>query len=100
MPGCLGVDAMWQSLGFFLAWSGHQGKGRALGVGEVKFFGEILPHNKVVRYELNIKRVLTKDIVLGIADGDVYVDDRHIYSAKNLRVGLIPVNMSTEALLS
>ena len=91
MPGCLGLDALWQSLGFFLAWSGHKGKGRALGVGEVKFFGEVLPHHQRVRYQLDIKRVLIKDIVVGIADGNVFVDDQHIYSSKNLRVGLIPV---------
>jgi 3-hydroxyacyl-[acyl-carrier protein] dehydratase/trans-2-decenoyl-[acyl-carrier protein] isomerase len=92
MPGCLGLDALWQSLGFFLAWSGHLGKGRALGVGEVKFFGEVLPHHRCVRYELDIKRVLIKDIVVGIADGNVFVDEQHIYSSKNLRVGLIPVD--------
>lgn len=90
MPGCLGLDALWQSLGFFLAWTGYEGKGRALGVGEVKFFGEILPSNKIVTYELDIKRVIVKDITVGIADGSVSVDGEQIYSAKNLRVGLIP----------
>ncbi len=92
MPGCLGLDALWQSLGFFLAWAGYEGKGRALGVGEVKFFGEVLPSNKLVSYELDIKRVLVKGITVGIADGNVYVDGQHIYSARNLRVGLIPIN--------
>ncbi len=91
MPGCLGLDALWQSLGFFLAWSGYQGKGRALGAGEVKFFGEVTPDCRVVTYQLDIRRILVKDIVVGIADGQVYVDNQHIYSAKNLRVGLIPV---------
>ena len=89
MPGCLGVDALWQGLGFYLAWAGHEGKGRALGVGDVRFFGEILPEAKTVRFHIHIKRVLLKDIVLGIADGEVYVDDQHIYSAKNLKTGLI-----------
>jgi 3-hydroxyacyl-[acyl-carrier protein] dehydratase/trans-2-decenoyl-[acyl-carrier protein] isomerase len=98
MPGCLGLDALWQMLGFFLAWSGHHGRGRALGVGEVKFFGEILPHNKVVTYQVDVKRVLTKAIVLGIADGDVHVDGQHIYSARNLKVGLIQgPSLATEA---
>lgn len=90
MPGCLGLDALWQSLGFFLAWSGYQGKGRALGTGEVRFFGEVTPTSRVVTYQLEVKRILVKDIVVGIADGEVYVDNKHIYSAKNLRVGLIP----------
>jgi len=92
MPGCLGLDALWQSLGFFLAWAGHEGKGRALGVGEVKFFGEVLPGCQVVSYQIDIKRILIKDIVVGIADGGVAVDGKPIYSAKNLRVGLIPLN--------
>jgi len=94
MPGCLGLDALWQSLGFFLAWSEHKGKGRALGVGEVKFFGEVLPHHQRVRYQLDIKRVLVKDIVVGIADGNVFVDNQHIYSSRNLRVGLIPMEQN------
>jgi len=89
MPGCLGVDALWQGLGFYLAWAGHEGKGRALGVGDVRFFGEVLPEAKTVRIHIHIKRVLLKNIVLGIADGEVYVDDQHIYSAKNLKTGLI-----------
>lgn len=92
MPGCLGLDALWQGLGFFLAWAGYEGKGRALGAGEVRFFGEISPKSRLVSYQLDIKRVLVKDIAVGIADGNVYVDGKHIYSAKSLRVGLIPLN--------
>lgn len=90
MPGCLGVDALWQGLGFFLARANHKGKGRALGVGEVKFFGEVLPGAKKVTYQIDIKRILVKDIAIGFADGTVFVDGKEIYSAKNLRVGLIP----------
>ena len=88
MPGCLGLDAMWQLVGFYLGWSGNPGKGRALGVGEVKFTGQVLPNAKKVNYQINIKRVITRDLVLGIADGSLLVDDRPIYTAKNLRVGL------------
>jgi len=88
MPGCLGLDALWQLLGFFLAWKGHPGKGRALGAGEVKFFGQILPDAKRVTYQLDIRRILASKLVLGIADGSVSVDGEQIYSAKNLRVGL------------
>jgi 3-hydroxyacyl-[acyl-carrier protein] dehydratase/trans-2-decenoyl-[acyl-carrier protein] isomerase len=88
MPGCLGLDAMWQLVGFFLGWSGHPGRGRALGVGEVKFTGQILPTAKKVEYKIDIKRVIARDLVLGIADGSVSVDGREIYLAKNLRVGL------------
>lgn len=88
MPGCLGLDAMWQLVGFFLGWSGHPGKGRALGVGEVKFTGQVLPTAKTVSYHIDIKRVLAQKLVLGIADGRVEVDGREIYTAKNLRVGL------------
>lgn len=88
MPGCLGLDAMWQLVGFFLGWSGHPGKGRALGVGEVKFTGQVLPTAKIVSYHIDIKRVLAQKLVLGIGDGRVEVDGREIYIAKNLRVGL------------
>ena len=88
MPGCLGLDAMWQLLGFFLGWSGHPGHGRALGVGDVKFKGQILPTAKIVTYRIDIRRVLAQKLVLGIADGHIEVDGREIYLAKNLRVGL------------
>ncbi len=88
MPGCLGLDAMWQLVGFYLGWMGHPGKGRALGVGEVKFTGQVLPTAKTVSYQINIKRVIARGLVMGIADGTVSVDGREIYSAKGLRVGL------------
>ncbi len=88
MPGCLGLDAMWQSVGFYLAWLGNPGHGRALGVGEVKFTGQVLPTASKVTYFLDIKRVITRKLVLGIADGRMQVDGREIYSAKDLRVGL------------
>lgn len=88
MPGCLGLDAMWQLVGFYLGWCGHPGRGRALGVGEVKFTGQILPKASKVNYQIDMKRVIARDLVLGIADGTVSVDGREIYTAKNLRVGL------------
>ena len=88
MPGCLGLDAMWQLVGFFLGWRGNPGRGRALGSGEVRFFGEVLPEAKVVSYHLSIKRLIERKLVMGIADGAMYVDDREIYTAKDLRVGL------------
>ncbi len=88
MPGCLGLDAMWQLVGFYLGWKGHPGKGRALGVDEVKFSGQVLPTAKTVSYQINIKRVIARGLILGIADGVVMVDGREIYSAKGLRVGL------------
>ena len=88
MPGCLGLDAMWQLVGFYLGWLGNPGRGRALGCGEVKFTGQILPTNKKVTYHLHLKRVITRKLVMGIADGTVSVDGREIYTAKDLRVGL------------
>ena len=88
MPGCLGLDAMWQMVGFYLAWVGNPGRGRALGVGEVKFTGQVLPTAKRVAYYIDIKRVITRKLVLGIADGRMEVDGREIYTAKDLRVGL------------
>ena len=88
MPGCLGLDAMWQLVGFFLGWVGNPGHGRALGVGEVKFSGQVLPTAKKITYRINMKRVISRKLVLGIADGIVEVDDREIYHAKDLRVGL------------
>ena len=88
MPGCLGLDAMWQSVGFFLAWLGNPGHGRALGVGEVKFTGQVLPTAKKVTYYIDMKRVISRKLVLGIADGRMEVDGREIYNATDLRVGL------------
>ena len=88
MPGCLGLDAMWQILGFYLLWSGNHGIGRALGAGQVKFYGQVLPHAKTVKYEIHVKRMLSTKTVLGVADGLMYVDGKEIYSAKNLKVGL------------
>ena len=88
MPGCLGLDAMWQLVGFFLGWKGNPGRGRALGSGEVKFTGQILPSNKLVTYRIDLKRVISRKLVLGIADGSISVDGREIYTAKDLRVGL------------
>ena len=88
MPGCLGVDAMWQLVGFFLAWMGGPGRGRALGAGEVKFSGQVTPANKKVTYRINMKRVILRKLVMGIADAVMEVDGRVIYSASDLRVGL------------
>lgn len=88
MPGCLGLDAMWQLVGFFLGWCGGPGKGRALGVGEVKFTGQILPTAKKVTYKIDMKRVIKRKLFMGMADGVVEVDGREIYSAENLKVGL------------
>ncbi len=88
MPGCLGLDALWQLTGFFLTWKGNDGHGRALGAGEVKFFGQVLPTAKKLTYKLDITRVIERKLVMAIADGTVYVDDREIYTAKGLRVGL------------
>ncbi len=88
MPGCLGVDAMWQLIGFYLGWKGGPGHGRALGAGEVKFFGQVLPNAKKVTYRVNIKRLIMRKLVMGIADATMEVDGREIYSAKDLRVGL------------
>src|SRR3990172_3645940 len=90
MPGCFGLDALWQLLGFFLGWMRAPGRGRALGVGEVKFSGEVLPSSRRVSYHLDIKRVILRKLVLGIADGLVKVDGQTIYESKDLRVGLIP----------
>ncbi|CAH9017849.1 3-hydroxyacyl-[acyl-carrier-protein] dehydratase FabA [Candidatus Nitrosacidococcus sp. I8] len=88
MPGCLGLDAMWQLLGFYLAWLGGLGHGRALGSGEVKFTGQVTPKNKLVTYHIDLKRVVMRKLVMGIADGTMFVDNREIYTAQDLRVGL------------
>ena len=88
MPGCLGLDAMWQLVGFFLGWGGSPGKGRALGVGEVKFTGQVTQDIKKVKYTINLKRVIRRRLVLGIADGTMEADGEVIYKAKDLRVGL------------
>ncbi|WHP47732.1 bifunctional 3-hydroxydecanoyl-ACP dehydratase/trans-2-decenoyl-ACP isomerase [Mannheimia bovis] len=88
MPGCLGLDAMWQLVGFYLGWIGGEGKGRALGVGEVKFTGQILPTAKKVTYRIHMKRVVNRKLVMGVADGEVEVDGRIIYTATDLKVGL------------
>ncbi len=88
MPGCLGLDAMWQMVGFYLGWLGHPGHGRALGVGEVKFTGQVLPDARLVKYTIDMKRVIARKLVLGIADGRLEVDGRQIYTARDLRVGL------------
>ena len=88
MPGCLGLDAMWQLTGFFLPWLGEPGRGRALGVGQVRFTGQVLPSAKRVRYQIDIRRVLRGKLRMVIADGRTFVDDRLIYEAGDLRVGL------------
>ena len=88
MPGCLGLDALWQLLGFFLGWLGSSGKGRALGLGELKFSGQVMPTMKNVVYGLEIKRVMRSKLVLGIADGWLSADGNVIYRAFDLKVGL------------
>lgn len=94
MPGCLGLDAMWQLVGFFMCWAGSPGRGRALGVGEVQFRGQITPKTKLVTYEIDMKRVIQRSLHMGIGDGVVKADGVPIYSAKDLKVGLF----STEQL--
>ena len=88
MPGCLGLDALWQMVGFHLAWLGNTGRGRALGVGEVKFSGQVQPDVKMVSYHIDFRRVITRKLILGIADGVMKADGEPIYQASNLRVGL------------
>jgi 3-hydroxyacyl-[acyl-carrier protein] dehydratase/trans-2-decenoyl-[acyl-carrier protein] isomerase len=88
MPGCLGLDAMWQLVGFYLGWKGGKGKGRALGAGEVKFSGQVLPKSTKVTYIIDLKRVIIRKLVMGIADAKMLVDGREVYEAKDLKVGL------------
>ena len=88
MPGCLGLDAMWQLLGLYLGWKGGPGKGRALGSGEVKFTGQVLPSAKKITYTIDLKRVIMRRLVMGIADAKMEVDGRLIYQATDLKVGL------------
>jgi 3-hydroxyacyl-[acyl-carrier protein] dehydratase/trans-2-decenoyl-[acyl-carrier protein] isomerase len=88
MPGCLGLDAMWQLVGFYLGWAGSPGRGRALGAGEVKFTGQVTPENKLITYRIDMKRVIQRKLNMGIADGVMEVDGREIYHASSLRVGL------------
>ncbi|MBT5031266.1 MAG: bifunctional 3-hydroxydecanoyl-ACP dehydratase/trans-2-decenoyl-ACP isomerase [Proteobacteria bacterium] len=88
MPGCLGLDAVWQMVGFYLGWLGGSGRGRALGAGEVKFSGQILPDVKLVRYEVDLKRIISRRLYMGIADSRVLADGEVIYVANDLRVGL------------
>lgn len=88
MPGCLGLDAMWQLVGFYLGWLGQQGRGRALGVGEVKFTGQVLQSVKKVTYHISLKRLILRKLILGVADGILKADDKPIYEAKDMKVGL------------
>jgi len=88
MPGCLGLDAMWQLLGFFLGWTGAPGRGRALGAGNVKFTGQVLPDASLVTYTIDIKKLIQRKLVMGVADGTMSIDGKEIYTAKDLRVGL------------
>lgn len=88
MPGCLGLDAMWQLAGFYLTWQGLPGRGRALGVGEVRFSGQVLPTAKLVRYLIDVKRVIRRKLNMIVADARMWVDGREIYTANDLRVGL------------
>lgn len=94
MPGCLGLDAMWQLVGFFLGWKGNPGRGRALGAGEIKFTGQVLPTAKKVTYHLHLKRVIERKLVMGIADGTLACDGEVIYSANDLRVGLFQADQT------
>jgi 3-hydroxyacyl-[acyl-carrier protein] dehydratase / trans-2-decenoyl-[acyl-carrier protein] isomerase len=96
MPGCLGLDALWQLLGFFLGWLGAPGRGRALGLGELKFSGQVLPTVKKVVYGIDIKRVMRSKLVLGIADGWLAADDSVIYRALDLKVGLFRDDMAMQ----
>ncbi|MFL5093633.1 MAG: 3-hydroxyacyl-[acyl-carrier-protein] dehydratase FabA [Xanthobacteraceae bacterium] len=96
MPGCLGLDALWQLLGFFLGWLGAPGKGRALGLGELKFSGQVVPTMKRVVYGIDIRRVMRSKLVLGVADGWLSADGNLIYHAKDLKVGLFRQDAAME----
>lgn len=98
MPGCLGLDAMWQMLGFFLGWMGGPGKGRAIGVGEVKLTGMVTPANKLVSYYVDMKRVILRKLVMGIGDGVMKVDGKVVYEVKDMRVGLFTEAQAAAAL--
>lgn len=88
MPGCLGLDALWQMVGFYLGWCGGPGRGRALGAGEVKFSGQVVPDARLVRYRIDLKRVVMRRLYMGVADGTVEADGELIYAANDIRVGL------------
>lgn len=97
MPGCLGLDAMWQLVGFYLGWIGGPGRGRALGVGEVKFTGQVQPNVKKVVYKIHLKRVINRKLVMGIADGVLEADGEVIYTCNDMRVGLFGADKAAEA---
>lgn len=97
MPGCLGLDALWQLTGFFLGWTGAEGSGRALGIGELKFTDQVLPTTKLVRYIVDFKRVINRKLVLGVADGKLEADGEVIYQAKDMKVGLFDNSTKEEA---
>jgi len=90
MPGCLGLDGLWQLLGFFLSWAGGEGRGRALGCGKVKFKGQVRPYHKLVSYQLDIKKLITRPVYMAWADAVLKVEEKVIYFAENLQVGLFP----------
>lgn len=97
MPGCLGLDAMWQLVGFFLGWSKAPGKGRALSVGEVKFSGEVTPESKKISFQIDIKKLLMRKFGIAVADGCMYIDGKLAYECKDMRVGVFPAGMAASA---